>query len=128
MKLLFDTQILIWAGSGSRQLSREATALLEDRANLRLFSALSVAEVAIKTARGRPSFNIPPDGFRQLLLDNWFEELALTGAHARRLVDLPLLHKDPFDRLLVAQAIAEGLTLVTSDALLGRYSARVMVV
>ena len=128
MRLLLDTNLLVWAAQGSARLPRRAAELIGDMGNSRVFSALSVAEVAIKYARNRPDFRVPPDQLRALLLDNGYEELSLTGAHAARLADLPTIHKDPFDRLLVAQATAEGMTLVTADTTLGRYGPRVLVV
>ena len=127
MDLLIDTQILIWLGQGSPRLSRKATALLEDDRHL-LFSPLNVVEVAVKRAKGFADFQIDPVEFRTSLLASKFIELPLTGAHAVRLRDLPPIHKDPFDRLLVAQALAEGIAFLTADAMLGAYPGRVMVV
>lgn len=128
MRLLIDTHLLIWAGEGSQRLSRAAAVLLADEANTLLFSTISVAEVAIKRALGRADFQIDPRDFRQKLFDNGYSELPLTGEHACRLGDLPPVHKDPFDRLLVAQAQIEGLSLLTADAVLGGYGAVVRVV
>lgn len=128
MRFLVDTQLLIWAAEGSRQLPKGAADLIADLNNQRLFSSLSIAETAIKFAQGRPSFQVDPVVLRLRSLANLYEELPLTGVHAACLADLPLIHKDPFDRLLVAQAISEGLTLLTADALLGQYGGRVLVV
>ena len=125
---LFDTHLLLWSAAGDPRLSRGAARLLTDGVSQRLFSPISLAEVAIKYAKRRADFSFPPGALHAGLLANGFHELPLTSRHSAALLDLPDLHGDPFDRLLVAQAIAEGLTLVTSDALLGRYSGRVMVV
>lgn len=128
MRLLLDTHLLIWAGNDPRRLPAKAAALIEDTANTLVFSAISVAEVAIKFALGRSDFPIEPADFRQRLLGNGYEELALSGDHALRLRDLPPIHRDPFDRLLIAQAMAERVDLLTSDPVLARYGGRVRLV
>lgn len=128
MRILVDTQILIWAGQGSSRLSRRASAIFDDPANRIIFSAVSVAEVAIKHALRRPDFPVDPRDFRAALLDNEYEELALYGDHACRLLDLPPIHKDPFDRMLIAQALAEGIVFLTADTTLGGYPGRVTLV
>lgn len=125
MELLIDAQILIWMGQGSPRLSRKAAALLDDDGQRLMFSALSVA---VKRAKGRPDFLIDPAEFRATLLASSFAELPLTGAHALRLLDLPPIHKDPFDRLMVAQALSEGIVFLTADAALAGYPGRVTVV
>lgn len=78
-------------------------------------------EIAVKTGRGRDDFRIDAGVFRRNLFDNGYAELAITGVHAAALMSLPPLHKDPFDRMLVAQATIEGLTLVTSDPAVAKY-------
>ncbi len=128
MKLLVDTQLLVWAGQGSRHLPRRAAALLSDTGNRLIFSTISVAEVAIKRALNRPDFLVDPRHFRTELLANDYDELPLSGEQAGRPVDLPAIHKDPFDRLLIAQALSEGLTFLTADAMLGSYLGQVIVV
>ena len=124
---LFDTHLLLWSATGDRRLSRGVANLMLDISNRRLFSPMSVAEVAIKHAKGRPDFSFPAAAFREGLLASGFEELLLTGSHAARLADCPPLHGDPFDRLLVAQALVEGVALVTADAALGAYPGQVIV-
>lgn len=114
MKLLLDTHLLIWAASGEG-LSAKAVQLIDDPGNDLLFSAASIWEVAIKTSLGRPDFRLDPGVFRRELLESGYEELAVTGAHAAGVSTLPDLHKDPFDRLLIAQAIVEGITLLSAD-------------
>ncbi|WP_343714537.1 type II toxin-antitoxin system VapC family toxin [Inquilinus sp.] len=127
MKYLLDTQLLLWAAvSGGAietagGLSTAAAVLIDDPANELIFSAVSIWEVAIKAGLGRPDFSVNPYLLRRGLLDNGYSELAITGAHAAAVIGLPDHHKDPFDRLLVAQATIEGVTLLTADARLATY-------
>ncbi|MFM8377044.1 MAG: type II toxin-antitoxin system VapC family toxin [Phenylobacterium sp.] len=114
MNLLLDTHILLRAAAGS-DLSPALHGLIEDPANRLVFSAASIWEVAIKSALGKPDFDIPPGVFRRALLEAGYEELAVSGVHAAALQGLPALHRDPFDRILIAQAMVEGLTLLTAD-------------
>jgi PIN domain nuclease of toxin-antitoxin system len=102
-------------------VSAAALALMEDAESELYFSALNVWEVAIKFALGKPGFRVNPHVFRRVLLDRGYLELAITSEHAARVGELPHHHKDPFDRLLVAQAMVEGITLLTVDATLARY-------
>lgn len=128
MKLLLDTHLLLWALQDSPRLSAEARALIEEEENILLFSAISMAEVAIKNALRRPDFEIDPHIVRRTLMDDGYLELPLTGAHAVAVAGLPPIHKDPFDRLLVAQAVVEGITLVTENAVVGQYAGPVRLV
>lgn len=121
MKLLLDTHVLLWAAGPSNQLSAAARALLDDPQNELLFSPASLWEIAIKHGLGRSDFRIDPRILRRGLLDNGYDELPITGEHAVAVDGLPPIHKDPFDRILVAQAIVEGITLITADPLLARY-------
>jgi PIN domain nuclease of toxin-antitoxin system len=121
MKLLLDTHLLLWAAGEPERLSPNARKLLGDPRNELLFSAASLWEVAIKNTLGRDDFRVEPRMLRRSLLDNGYIELPVTGQHAVSIDVLPPLHKDPFDRLLLAQALAEGLVLVTSDARLALY-------
>ena len=122
MKLLLDTQILLWAAGQPARLSAAARKLLNNPRNELLFSAASLWEITIKNTLGRPDFRADPRLLRRGLLDNGYGELPITSEHAINVAGLPPLHKDPFDRLLLAQAITEGITLVTGDARLARYS------
>ncbi len=122
MKLLLDTQLLLWAAGLPERLSADARGLLDDPRHELLFSAASLWEVAIKRSLGRDDFRVDPRVLRRGLLDNGYGELAITSQHAVSVDGLPPLHKDPFDRLLLAQALTEGITLVTSDAQLARYA------
>ena len=92
------------------------------------FSVVSLWEIAIKAALRRADFQIDVGELRRNLFDNGYSEIAATGAHAAALANLPLIHKDPFDRMLVAQAMIEGLTLITRDPVVARYSGPVRLV
>ena len=122
MKLLLDTHLLLWAAGQPEKLSTTARGLLEDASNELLFSAASLWEVAIKATLGREDFRVEPRLLRRGLLDNGYVELSISSQHAVSIDSLPLLHKDPFDRLLLAQALCEGITLLTSDTRLAQYS------
>lgn len=121
MNLLLDTHILLWASTDPARLSRSAALLLANPANTLIFSAASMWEIAIKLQLGRDDFQIDPRLLRRGLLDNGYHELAITSAHTLAVLDLPPLHRDPFDRLLIAQAKCEGFTLMTADALVAQY-------
>jgi PIN domain nuclease of toxin-antitoxin system len=125
LKLLLDTQLLLWAAGQPDRLSPTARRQLSDRKNELYFSAASIWEIAIKNSLGRDDFRADPRVLRRGLLDNGYLELPITGQHAANVDSLPSLHKDPFDRLLIAQAITEGITLLTTDAHLARYKAPV---
>jgi PIN domain nuclease of toxin-antitoxin system len=122
VRLLLDTHLLLWASSLPARLSATALALLNDRRNEPLFSAASIWEIAIKNALGREDFRVDPRLLRRSLLDNGYSELPVTSEHAVAIDGLPPLHKDPFDRLLLAQALSEGIVLLTTDAQLARYA------
>ena len=121
IKLLLDTHVLLWAAGTPRRLPRAARALLEDEANELVFSAASLWEVAIKQQLGREDFRADARLLRRGLLDNGYAELPVTSAHAVALDLLSPLHKDPFDRMLIAQALVEGIMLLTADPNLARY-------
>lgn len=117
MRLLLDTHLLIWGAGGKLPLA--ARRLFADPDNELVFSAASIWEVALKGERN--SFGVDAAELRRALLDNDYAELPVTGDHAAATSALPGLHRDPFDRLLLAQAVVEGMTLVTSDAMLASY-------
>ena len=121
MKLLLDTQLLLWAAGQPQRLSARAKRMLSDSRNELLFSAASLWEIAIKAGLGRDDFRVEPRVLRRALLDNGYVELPITSEHAVSVDTLPPLHKDPFDRLLIAQTLVEGITLLTADAELARY-------
>ena len=128
MKLLLDTHLLLLAVLQPARLSPAARSLLSDLSNELLFSSASLWEVTIKQRRGRDDFQVDPRLLRRGLLDNGYVELPITGLHALAVGGLPALHKDPFDRILVAQAIVEGITLLTADPVVAQYPAPVRLV
>jgi PIN domain nuclease of toxin-antitoxin system len=121
VKLLLDTQILLWAAGEPERLSASARTQLNDPKNELLFSAASLWEITIKKSLGRADFRVEPRLLRRGLLDNGYTELPITSEHAVSVDALPDLHKDPFDRILLAQALVEGVTLLTADAQLAQY-------
>jgi PIN domain nuclease of toxin-antitoxin system len=128
MRLLLDTHILLWGALEPERLSRVALSLIESPDNEMVFSALSIWEIAIKTGLGRTDFRIDAGTLRRNLFDNGYAELAVTGAHAAMLAGLPPIHEDPFDRMLVAQTIVEGFTLLTSDPMVAKYPGSIRLV
>jgi PIN domain nuclease of toxin-antitoxin system len=116
---------VLWAAFSWRRLPAEARLLLEDKDNIPVFSVASLWEVAIKRSLGREDFLVDPRLLRRGLLDNGYEELPILGPHSVAVDGLPPLHKDPFDRILVAQSLVEGITLLTIDPLVARYPAPV---
>lgn len=128
MAFLLDTHLLLWAALDPGRLSAKARRLLESRDELLSFSHASLWEVAIKASLGRPDFDVQPDRLRAALLNAGFQELRIEAKHIHRVATLPWVHRDPFDRLLVAQAIEEGLLLLTVDRGLKPYGRFVRVV
>lgn len=120
MKLLLDTHLLLWAAAGAG-LPSKAEKLIADPEVELLFSAASIWEIAIKSALAKPDFNVDASVFRRELLEAGYRELVITGAHAAAVATLPELHKDPFDRMLVAQATIEGVALLTADKAVMQY-------
>ncbi len=118
MRLLLDSHVLIWWLEDPRLLSPKLRPLLQDPGNAAYFSPASIWELGLKMAKGK--LRLPPH-FADLLIADGFEELPVTTAHAQRTLTLPPLHPDPFDRLLIAQALCEGLVLATRDAYIPRY-------
>lgn len=121
MKFLLDTHLLLWAAGAPERLSAAARAVLLENSNSLFFSVASLWEIVIKHALGCDDFQVDVRLLRRGLLDNGYTELPIYSAHIMTLSTLPLLHKDPFDRLLVAQAHAEGITLLTHDACVAQY-------
>ncbi|MFT4173871.1 MAG: type II toxin-antitoxin system VapC family toxin [Rhodocyclaceae bacterium] len=121
MKLLLDTHLLLWAAGSPDRLSTEARILIEDSGNELFFSAASLWEIAIKHGLGRDDFKVDARLLRRGLLDNGYSELPIGSEHAVAIDNLPPIHKDPFDRILVAQAMTEGFTLLTVDDMVAQY-------
>jgi PIN domain nuclease of toxin-antitoxin system len=128
VRLLLDTHLLLWAAAKSAKLPPDVRELVEDPANDAYFSAASVWEIAIKRALRRADFTVDPAEFLKALPSMGFIELPVSAAHAARVAKLPNLHRDPFDRLLVAQSLTEPLTLVSNDAVLAAYSKDIRIV
>jgi PIN domain nuclease of toxin-antitoxin system len=121
MKLLLDTHVLLWAAGEPARLSANARRLINAADNEPLFSVASLWEIAIKRGLGRKDFQVDARLLRRGLLDNGYDELPIMSEHVVAVEDLPAIHKDPFDRLLVAQATVEGVTLLTLDLVVARY-------
>ena len=119
MKLLLDTHMLLWAAAGT--LPKDAEEMVIDGENKLYFSPASIWEVGIKKGLGRSDFEVNPEVLRRGLLDHQYQDLPITSLHALAINDLPWIHKDPFDRILLAQAKVEGMSLLTSDRALRRY-------
>lgn len=128
MKLLLDTHLLLWAAEGLDSLPPAAQPLMSDPENELFFSVASLWEVVIKCGLGREDFQVDPHLLRRGLLDNGYSELPILSEHAVAVGVLPPIHKDPFDRLLVAQATVEGITLLTADARVAEYPGPVQLV
>ena len=120
MKLLIDTHLLLWAAAD--MLPKKAVPYFTNADNELLFSSASIWEVIIKKNLNRPDFQIDPVALYRGLLDNGYAELVITGLHALSVASLPQIHKDPFDRILIAQSKAEGVSLLTSDKTVSLYS------
>ena len=127
MQLLVDTHLLLWSVAASKKLPAKARELLTDPANEVLYSAASVWEIAIKSGLRRDDFRVDLPRLMRAFNTAGFTELPVTSAHAARVTSLPDLHKDPFDRLLVAQALTEPAILLTNDEQLGQYGNHVHV-
>lgn len=121
MKLLLDTHLLLRAAGDPDRLSSAARTLIEAPENELFFSAASLWEIAIKHGLGRSDFQVNARVLRRGLLDNGYSELPIASEHAVAIDSLPSIHKEPFDRILVAQATVEGITLLTVDALVAQY-------
>ncbi|RLB18530.1 MAG: PIN domain nuclease [Deltaproteobacteria bacterium] len=128
MKLLLDTHILLWAAGQPERLSQSARNLLTSRENSLIFSAASIWEIVIKLGLGHKDFKVDPYRLRKELVAHGYAELPVTAEHALRVGSLPPLHKDPFDRILLAQARSEGLVLLTTDSAVAQYGDSVVVV
>lgn len=127
MKLLLDTHLLLWTAAHPDKLSKEAMELISARENILHYSAAILWEVAIKSAMGRQDFHVDTRRFRRLSQAHRYLEVSIDGDHATAVEALPPLHKDPFDRMLIAQARSDALLLITSDSVLGNYGEGVRV-
>jgi PIN domain nuclease of toxin-antitoxin system len=121
MRFLLDTHFVVWVPIDSPRISTQARSILMDQENQFVFSVSSIWEIAIKKALGRPDFPHDPREMRRRLIDNGYEELTIKSQHVVLVDSIPLIHKDPFDRILIAQALVEGITLLTADPVIAKY-------
>ncbi len=128
MTHLLDTHLLLWVTGAQDRLSSQARTLLSDLAAAPVFSTASIWEVVIKKALGRKDFSVEPSRLRDDLMENGYDELEVRSEHVLEVAALPLIHKDPFDRMLIAQARVEGITLLTGDANVVRYGGPVRLI
>jgi len=119
--LLLDTQLVLWMVLAPERLSRAARRLIEARSQPLAFSDVTLWEVSLKTSLGRPGFDVDARQLQTALLAEGLEEMAIKPLHLFALAHLPWVHRDPFDRMLIAQAQTEGIVLMTADATLKRY-------
>lgn len=126
MRLLLDTHVLLWVAAGSDRLSAQAQALIEDPNNQLYFSAASLWEISIKNKLGRADFKVELAILRRNLLDHGFEEVTISSQHTIAVDALPMIHKDPFDRMLIAQTMTEGVLLMTADSVIASYPVAVI--
>ncbi len=127
-RILLDTHLLLWALDDPDRLNDDVRELLQEPTTTVLFSSASILEIAIKSRLGRPDFAFRPAEIAQAARETGFTELPVFSSAASRVADLPSHHRDPFDRLLIAQAIAEPAHLYTADAILAPYSELVTLV
>ena len=128
MRLLLDTHVLLWAVAESRKLSKATKKLLEDPDNEIWYSTASLWEISIKSSLRKPNFHIDPEVVHGVLSETGFLELPIRGSHAVAVAKLPDVHRDPFDRMLAAQALTEPLVLLTNDEILSKYPIQVRMV
>ena len=128
MKFLLDTHLLLWIASDSDQLSNQARNLITALDSELFFSAASLWEIVIKQSLGRQDFQVDVRLLRQGLLDNDYQEIQISSKQAITVANLPPIHKDPFGHILIAQAMVEEITLLTSDKLVAQYSGPIQLV
>lgn len=122
---LLDTHLLLWAAFEPDRLSHEAITIISNEDNSLFFSAANLWEISIKSSLGRDDFNIDVQYFRIALIDHGYHELPITGIHINSLANMPYHHKDPFDRILIAQSQSEGYTLLSVDSVFHHYSGNI---
>ena len=126
MRVLLDTHIVLWWLTDDRRLSKQADRVIKDADNVIFVSAASIWEVAIKAGLGQ--IEADPFAIQAAIEPSGFAELPVTGKHAAQVATLPSHHRDPFDRMLLAQSLAEPMRLLTSDAMLAKYGDIVLMV
>ncbi|MDE2862913.1 MAG: type II toxin-antitoxin system VapC family toxin [Chloroflexota bacterium] len=128
MRAMLDTHVLLWTVGDPTRLPPQTLELLGDPATELVFSAASIWEVVIKNSLGRSDFRVEPRKLRSGLIDHGYQELKIGSEHAIAVGSLPSIHRDPFDRILLAQAVVEDVTLFTVDPVLARYPAPVRLI
>jgi len=126
MNILLDTQIILWAAAGT--LPATAQKYIDNTNNTLMFSPASIWEVVIKNSLGRPDFKVDPASLYGGLISAGYKELPITSKHTLLVSNLPAIHKDPFDRILIAQAASIGIPLLTSDQIIAQYSGSIIYV
>jgi PIN domain nuclease of toxin-antitoxin system len=121
MRVLLDTHLVLWTYIETKRLSAQARSILEAPENKLVYSTVALWEIGIKRGLGKKGFQVDPRVLRRAMLDDGYEELPVLGQHAVAVDSLPPIHKDPFDRLLIAQAMVEGITLLTADRAIAQY-------
>ena len=127
MNFLLDTHILIWAAIAPHKISPELASLLSDPSNHLYFSSASIWEISIKESLGKKDFKFSSKKLYDGLIENGYKELKVSALHAMEVIKLPFIHRDPFDRILVATAIWENMPLLTNDSTLSSYHSLVRV-
>jgi PIN domain nuclease of toxin-antitoxin system len=125
MKILVDTHMLVWLAAATARLPLAAREIIEDPDNEIFFSSASIWELTIKHSLGKGEIPVHPRVLHTALAAHDFQEIAITSLHGLAAGSLPPIHKDPFDRIMIAQSIAEDCILITSDRMLARYDAPV---
>jgi len=128
VKLLLDTHIVLWAAGQPEKLSDSARTLITTPENMLFFSVASLWEIVIKRGLGREDFKVDPRRLRKMLITHGYSELIVSAEHVFAIETLPLLHRDPFDRLLLAQARTEGMLFLTVDASVSQYKESIVTV
>jgi PIN domain nuclease of toxin-antitoxin system len=128
MRILLDSHLLVWLVGASDRLPLAAREIIENPDHEIFFSSASIWELSIKYSSGKIGLELPPRMLYRVLIESNFSELAVTASHAFEVDTLPPIHKDPFDRILIAQAMSEGMLLVTSDEAIAQYSGPIRLV
>ncbi len=128
MKILLDSHLLVWLAAATTKLPPAARVFIEDNENTLFFSSASVWELMVKYSLGKNDIPVHPRVLHRALLDNGFAELPITSEHAFTVESLASIHKDPFDRILIAQSMTEGMLLLTSDETIARYNGPIRLV
>jgi PIN domain nuclease of toxin-antitoxin system len=127
VNFLLDTHILIWAAISPHKISPELASLLSDPSNHLYFSSASIWEISIKESLGKRDFHVSSNKLHDGLVENGYKEIKVSALHAMGVIKLPFIHRDPFDRILVATAIWENMPLLTNDSTLSPYHSLVRV-